>query len=97
LQNYTIDRGNYVEVAGARHYKLEIKRALGEKAKYQFDDKVECQLIPEVDNPYDPNAISVRFRNLTIGYVPAPACQGELSPPVHSKSALAGRDQEQPR
>ncbi|QUL80672.1 hydantoinase/oxoprolinase family protein [Brevibacterium sp. SMBL_HHYL_HB1] len=26
-----------------------------------------------------------------------PACQGELSPPVHSKSALAGRDQEQPR
>jgi hypothetical protein len=88
LQNYTIDRGNYVEVAGARHYKLEIKRALGEKAKYQFDDKVECQLIPEVDNPYDPNAISVRFRNLTIGYVPADIA-ADLSPIV--KRLVASR------
>src|SRR5699024_3393459 len=34
-----------------------------------------------------------------IGWVRSdtPACQGELSPPVHSKSAFAGRDQEQPR
>ena len=88
MQNYTIDRGNYVEVAGARHYKLEIKRALGEKAKYQFDDKVECQLIPEVDNPYDPNAISVRVRNLTIGYVPADIA-ADLSPIV--KRLVASR------
>lgn len=60
LQNYTIDRGNYVEVAGARHYKLEIQRALGEKAKVSFNDEVECLLIPEVDNPYDPNAIAIK-------------------------------------
>ena len=26
-----------------------------------------------------------------------PACQGELRPVVHSKSASAGRDQERPR
>ncbi|GAB2493866.1 hypothetical protein GCM10027030_29070 [Luteococcus sediminum] len=28
---------------------------------------------------------------------PTPACQGELRPVVHSKSASAGRDQERPR
>lgn len=81
LQNYTLDRGSYVEVAGARNYKLEIKRALGDKAKDQFNDEVECQLIPEVDNPYDPNAIAVKLKNLTIGYVPAEVAAG-LSPIV---------------
>ena len=81
MQNYTIERGSYVEVAGARHYKLEIKRALGEKAKDSFNDEVECQLIPEVDNPHDPNAIAIKVRNLTIGYVPAEIAT-DLSPIV---------------
>lgn len=81
MQNYTIDRGSYVEVAGARHYKLEIQRALGQQAKTQFNDDVECQLIPEVNNPYDPNAIAVKVRNLTIGYVPAEIAT-DLSPIV---------------
>ncbi len=79
MHNYTIDHGNSVEVAGARHYKLEIQRALGQRAKYHFNDDVECQLIPEVDNPYDPNAIAVKVRNLTIGYVPAEIA-ADLSP-----------------
>ena len=81
MQNYILDRGSYVEVAGARNYKLEIKRALGDKAKYQFNVEVECQLIPEVDNPYDPNAIAVKLKNLTIGYVPREIA-ADLSPIV---------------
>ena len=32
-----------------------------------------------------------------VGQEHYPACQGELRPVVHSKSASAGRDQERPR
>ena len=34
---------------------------------------------------------------LLLPAIGVPACQGELRPVVHSKSASAGRDQERPR
>ena len=37
---------------------------------YQYDFYVKAGLVPEPDNPYDPNAIMVQADGLCIGYVP---------------------------
>ena len=42
------------------------KRALDRTPKGIFD----AELIPEVNNPYDPDAISVRYQGETIAYIP---------------------------
>lgn len=79
MQEYALGRGTYVEVAGVQHYKREVQQALGAKAQSHFSEDLKCQLIPEVDNPYDRNAISVRVRNAIIGYIPAEVAEA-LSP-----------------
>lgn len=79
MQEYPLDRGTYLEIVGMRHYKREIQQALGAQARRQFSGDLKCQLIAEVDNPYDSNAISVRVHNSVIGYIPAEAAEA-LSP-----------------
>lgn len=37
---------------------------------WQYDFDVKGELVPEPDNPYDPNAIMVQANGLCIGYVP---------------------------
>ena len=41
--------------------------------EYDFDDK-DVALVPEPDNPHDPNAVRVEVRGILIGYIKAGSC-----------------------
>lgn len=41
--------------------------------EYDFDDK-NVALVPEPDNPHDPNAVRVEVRGILIGYIKAGSC-----------------------
>ncbi len=64
-----------VEVVGEHAYEQAIRAALrgsGAPIAVRSDSEVEglqVELTPEPDNPYDLNAISVRWRNLVLGYL----------------------------
>lgn len=51
-----------VEAVGEFAYKHALSRTP--------DGSFDAELIPEIDNPYDPNAISVRHHGETIAYIP---------------------------
>ena len=36
----------------------------------ELEPGVPLQLVPEFDNPYDPNAVAIRFRGRLLGYIP---------------------------
>ena len=60
-----------VEVAGESHHEAEIVAALGRRPR--IDEEVELTvdavLVPEPDNPFDANAISVRISGKVVGYL----------------------------
>lgn len=64
-----------IEVVGEHAYGKEIRAALhasGVRTAGQRDTEVEAlpvELVPEPDNPFDPNAISLRWRNQVLGYL----------------------------
>lgn len=59
------------EIVGEAYREAQITAALGKQVK--LDEEVEAtreaQLVPEPDNPYDSNAISVRVRGHVVGYL----------------------------
>lgn len=60
------------EVAGENSRTSEIIAAIGGKPKLNQEVEVELDavLIPEPDNPFDRNAISVRIKGHSVGYIP---------------------------
>lgn len=50
--------------------KAELVEDHEDERVYQYDFYVKAGLVPEPDNPYDPNAIMVQADGLCIGYVP---------------------------
>lgn len=60
---------NY-EVAGESEYEAAIRALLGRLVKDQDTElQTEAALVAEPDNPYDPNAISVRIGGAVVGYL----------------------------
>lgn len=60
------------EVAGEAHHRSEIRAVLGRDLRRGSEvelDNVPVHLVPEPDNPYDPNAVSVRVNGLVVGYL----------------------------
>ncbi|MGO2860613.1 MAG: HIRAN domain-containing protein [Brevibacterium sp.] len=82
MQEYSLDRGSGVQLAGIQHYKREVRQALGRQADDYFTGELPCQLIAEVDNPYDRNAVSVRVGGAIVGYLPAEVA-AEVAPTFH--------------
>ena len=60
-----------VDVAGESHHEAEIVAALGRRPRLNEEIEVmtEASLVPEPDNPFDPNAISVRIGGKVVGYL----------------------------
>jgi hypothetical protein len=57
-------------VAGESHYQSALETICGCRQEYgraTWTDDV--QLIPENDNPYDPNAVRVAIEGRTVGYL----------------------------
>ncbi|WP_155896910.1 HIRAN domain-containing protein [Curtobacterium sp. UNCCL17] len=58
------------EVAGESNYEATIRALLGRLAKDQDREVLtEASLVPEPDNPYDLNAVSVRINGGVVGYL----------------------------
>ena len=58
-------------IAGLYHHKAAVKDLLGDEDYFYGD----CDLVPEPDNPVDPNAIRIEVDGELIGYVPAKMCE----------------------
>lgn len=59
------------EVVGESHYRDELLRVLGDDLTDDGASTIRIvELVPEPDNPHDRYAVSVRFANRTLGYLP---------------------------
>jgi len=59
-----------LEVAGESQYEAPIRALLGRLTKDQDAElQTEGSLVAEPDNPYDPNAVSVRIGGAVVGYL----------------------------
>lgn len=74
--NFAVDLGRDLwrntEVEGEFAREEAIVAALGQRPSAGRDierEGVILSLVPEPDNPFDPNAISVRFNNMVVGYL----------------------------
>jgi hypothetical protein len=57
-------------VVGESHYQVALETICGSKQEYgQATWTDEVQLIPEDDNPYDPNAVRVEIEERQVGYL----------------------------
>jgi hypothetical protein len=85
----TIDLGAFVPVVGEASYQdalLDV--ADGRAGQGSRNRLVVATLLPEPDNPYDPQAISVEINQRTVGYIPADSTE-----PFHKViRTLANRD-----
>lgn len=67
-------KDNIESVASENPYydlsKRELIDRFSDEKVWQYDFDVKGELVPEPDNPYDPNAIMVQANGLCIGYVP---------------------------
>jgi collagen type III alpha len=59
------------QVAGESHHSQAIRNLFGRQyGPGGAEIEVKAQLIPEPDNPHDPNAVAVRCGGATVGYLP---------------------------
>jgi hypothetical protein len=57
-------------IVGESHYQLEIEAIAGGRSEDGARNiLVDALLIPEPNNPYDPNAVAVKIENETVGYL----------------------------
>ena len=86
-----------VNVAGESHYQDALRAITKGEARLETD----AALIPEPDNPYDPNAIRVEIEGEKVGYLPrdlAPAYGSLVREPAERgrtavcEAMVSGRD-----
>ena len=59
------------EIVGESNYLPAIRRAWNRHSKSEYNDvRVDLEIVPEPDNPYDGRALSVRYAGLVVGYFP---------------------------
>lgn len=71
MKSFSISGTNHIEVAGTNYRRYEMKQALRitDPSRYERETTIAA-LIPEPDNPHDPQAVSVRVNGNVIGYLP---------------------------
>ena len=71
LKPFEITGSAPVEVAGTNFRRYEMKQALRVSVPRQStQETTTAMLVPEPDNPHDPQAVSVRLDGHVIGYLP---------------------------
>lgn len=91
MQNYFLpgkDTWHNFEIVGEAYREAQITAALGRPVKQnqEVEETYEALLVPEPDNPHDPNAISVRVRGQVVGYLSREAAAA-YRPIVHRITA----------
>lgn len=67
-----------LDVVGESHYQDALEEIAGGKEEESAHIETRACLIPEVDNPYDPNAVGVLINDLLVGYV-----SRDVAPKLH--------------
>jgi HIRAN domain len=81
--------GLEVGVVGESHYQDALTAIGGGKRTESVRIPTQATLVPEPDNPYDPNAVAVYIAGRKVGHLPRPAAQAFA--PVGRR--LAGQQQ----
>lgn len=67
--------GLEVGVVGESHYQDALTAIVGGKRSESVRIPTHAILVPEPDNPYDPNAVAVYIDGRKVGHLPRPAAQ----------------------
>jgi HIRAN domain len=67
--------GLEVGVVGEGHYQDALSAIVGGKGPESVRIPTQATLVPEPDNPYDPNAVAVYIAGRKVGHLPRPAAQ----------------------
>jgi hypothetical protein len=67
--------GIEVGVVGESHYQDALTAIVGGKRPDSVSVETHAMLVPEPDNPYDPNAVAVYVADRKVGHLPRPAAQ----------------------
>jgi hypothetical protein len=67
--------GLEVGVVGESHYQDVLTAIVGGKRPESVRIPTQATLVPELDNPYDPNAVAVYIAGRKVGHLPRPAAQ----------------------
>jgi hypothetical protein len=67
--------GLEVGVVGESHYQDALTAIVGGKRPESVRIPTQATLLPEPDNPYDPNAVAVYIAGQKVGHLPRPAAQ----------------------
>jgi hypothetical protein len=67
--------GLEVGVVGESHYQDALTAIVGGKGRDSVRIPTHATLVPESDNPYDPNAVAVYIAGRKVGHLPRPAAQ----------------------
>lgn len=67
--------GLEVGVVGESHYQDALTAIVGGKRPDSVRIPTQATLVPEPDNPYDPNAVAIYIDGRKVGHLPRPAAQ----------------------
>lgn len=79
-----------VNVAGESHYQDALRQITG-KGEGSVRQDATAHLIPEPENPYDPNAVRVEIDGMKVGYLPRALAgeYGALLGPIAARARVA--------
>ncbi len=86
---FTLRAGNGLEVVGESHHQAVIEKLIGGRRPERVRATFWATLVPEPDNPYDTNAVSVRVDGTHVGYITRPGAKAFA--PILDRLAQAGR------
>src|SRR6476469_1220661 len=95
-----IEGDEMVRVAGVSHYQPALLDASGAAPGDEVRFDCRAELVPEPDNPHDPNAVAVRIDGRPVGYLPRDealrwqsviAPLAEVGEPAYVDARIAGR------
>lgn len=78
-----------LEVVGEAHYQTELWTICGRSRGDRVRHRTVAVLVPEPDNPYDPNAISIHVEGRRVGYLRRDVAAQYL-PGLHKLMAACG-------
>ncbi len=70
-----LNGGLEVGVVGESHYQDALTAIVGGKRPESVRIPTQATLVPEPDNPYDPNAVAVYIAGRKVGHLPRPAAE----------------------
>ena len=69
MEQFLIEGDSLVPVVGTSHYQPALIELSGRRGDDEIRVEATATLVPEPDNPHDPNAIAVQIQDRLVGYL----------------------------